>query len=123
MTQIDFKPPIFPYIYMKLKLYKIYMKKMGKIAEEVCKTNLYHNCFGTIVMYITIPCFWRWFAIFQTHIDFAPPIFLYIYIELKLYKIYMNKTGKNAEEVCNTNLYHSSFGTIVVSITIPCFWQ
>ena len=35
----------------------------------------------------------------------------------------MKKNGENAEEVHNTNLYHSSFVTIIRAIKIPCFWR
>ena len=84
---------------------------------------VYYRFFCIIVICITIPCLQRQIGVFGTKIDFAPPIFPYIYMELKLYKIYMNKTGKNTEEVRNTKLYHSSFGTIVMFITIPCFWR
>ena len=105
---------------MKLKLFKIY-EKNGENTKEVAKTNIYHSNFDTIVMFITISCFWRWFGIFPTQIDFTTPIFSYDFKMLEI--IYRNKNRKNAEEVCKTNLYHSSFDTIVMFITIPFFWR
>ena len=95
LTKIDFTPPIFPYIH-EFKISEIiYRNKNGENTEEIHKTNLYHSNFGINIMCIKISCLRLLVGIFfdQNWLHTAN-IPLYIYMKLKLYKIYMKKMGK-----------------------------